>query len=428
MRDHSFKKQHSPPWLQPVPAATADKRALIIGAGLAGAASARALAQRGWQVTVIDRHSRPAQGASGNRRGILYVRLSAHTSPLLSLVVNGYRYTLKLLEQLPHTVYDLCGIAVLPSCQEEQMRQQQQARCGLHDAYVEYSSCRQLQVHTGLNFGRAGLYFPDGGWVDPKELVAWQLNHPSIVFAGNQSVAGLEYRRNEWYALAHNGKQWSAPVMIIAGGYEASTFAQTAHLPLKSIRGQTTEIPATQASMALKSVACGKGYITPAYNGVHTIGATFHFDDPEPQCRAHDHLANIKTIGQLAPALAEDLALDRLDHHSMAGRVGFRCTTPDYLPVVGPVLDSPLFQQRFNALKKNRLSRIDAAVPWHTGLYINTGHGSRGLITAPLSGELVASHITGESTDLHISLMEALHPARFPARTLIKNRAAVCTV
>ncbi|MBC7919150.1 MAG: FAD-dependent oxidoreductase, partial [Rhodoferax sp.] len=40
-------------------------RCVVVGAGLAGASVARALALRGWQVTVIDRCTEPAGGASG---------------------------------------------------------------------------------------------------------------------------------------------------------------------------------------------------------------------------------------------------------------------------------------------------------------------------------------------------------------------------
>jgi tRNA 5-methylaminomethyl-2-thiouridine biosynthesis bifunctional protein len=64
-----------PPWTprRPEPAPVApwaggDRRALVIGAGLAGASAAYSLAQRGWQVTVLDRAGTPAAGPPACRR------------------------------------------------------------------------------------------------------------------------------------------------------------------------------------------------------------------------------------------------------------------------------------------------------------------------------------------------------------------------
>jgi len=55
-------------------------RAIIAGAGLAGATTARALAELGWQVTVVDKTG-PASGASGNLAGVVYATPSAHLTP-----------------------------------------------------------------------------------------------------------------------------------------------------------------------------------------------------------------------------------------------------------------------------------------------------------------------------------------------------------
>ena len=48
------------------------KKAIVIGGGLAGTASAEALARRGWQVTLIERNAKLAQEGSGNPLGVLY--------------------------------------------------------------------------------------------------------------------------------------------------------------------------------------------------------------------------------------------------------------------------------------------------------------------------------------------------------------------
>ena len=82
---------------------------------------------------------------------------------------------------------------------------------------------------------------------------------------------------------------------------------------------------------------------------------------------------------------------DRLDPATVQGRAAFRCTSPDYLPIVGPLADAARFDQAYASLRKDARQVPDVACPWLDGLYVNSGHGSRGLITAPLSAELLAA-------------------------------------
>jgi len=47
------------------------------------------------------------------------------------------------------------------------------------------------------------------------------------------------------------------------------------------------------------------------------------------------------------------------------------------------------------------------------GLLVTTAHGSRGLITAPLAGEVLAALLEDEPAPLPADLMQALRPGRF---------------
>ena len=61
--------------------------------------------------------------------------------------------------------------------------------------------------------------------------------------------------------------------------------------------------------------------------------------------------------------------------------------------------------------------------PWLDGLYVNSGHGSRGLITAPLAGEALAAALHGDPAPLPGPLLEALHPNRFLLRAQKRRHA-----
>ncbi|MCF5395896.1 bifunctional tRNA (5-methylaminomethyl-2-thiouridine)(34)-methyltransferase MnmD/FAD-dependent 5-carboxymethylaminomethyl-2-thiouridine(34) oxidoreductase MnmC, partial [Pseudomonas syringae] len=98
------------PWFaRPAPIG-GERKALVIGAGLAGCATAQSLAQRGWQVSLLERHAAPAQEASGNPQGVLYLKLSAHGTALSQLILSGFGHTRRLLERLQRGVdWDACG-------------------------------------------------------------------------------------------------------------------------------------------------------------------------------------------------------------------------------------------------------------------------------------------------------------------------------
>jgi tRNA 5-methylaminomethyl-2-thiouridine biosynthesis bifunctional protein len=56
------------------------------------------------------------------------------------------------------------------------------------------------------------------------------------------------------------------------------------------------------------------------------------------------------------------------------------------------------------------------------GLFILTGLGSRGLVTAPLAAAMIAAEMTGAPSPVDISVTESLHPARFFIRDYRRAR------
>ncbi|MNN21575.1 tRNA 5-methylaminomethyl-2-thiouridine biosynthesis bifunctional protein MnmC [compost metagenome] len=64
----------------------------------------------------------------------------------------------------------------------------------------------------------------------------------------------------------------------------------------------------------------------------------------------------------------------------------------------------------------------DTPCPWLDGLYLNSAHGSRGLISAPLSGELLAAWLDDEPLPLPRAVAEACHPNRFFLRDIVRGK------
>lgn len=80
---------------------------------------------------------------------------------------------------------------------------------------------------------------------------------------------------------------------------------------------------------------CHQGYIAPAAGGGHCIGATFNLREQTRELRREDQRDNIEQLARAIPAWRA--ALEGLDLATLGGRVGFRCASPDYLPLAGPV-------------------------------------------------------------------------------------------
>jgi tRNA 5-methylaminomethyl-2-thiouridine biosynthesis bifunctional protein len=189
---------------------------------------------------------------------------------------------------------------------------------------------------------------------------------------------------------------------------------------LQNIRGQVTHIPSTGKLTSLQTVLCHDGYLPPARQGEHCIGASFDIADGDPELRAEDHLQNMQKLSKALPGLEEDLPMD--ETADLRGRVGFRTASPDYLPMVGAVPDFDRFCSDFADLRRNARQLLNIRGSHLPGLYLSTGHGSRGLTSTPLSAEILAAQISGEPWPVSATLYRALVPARFIIRDLARNR------
>lgn len=410
------------PWFARPAPLTGERRALVIGAGLAGCASAASLAARGWQVSLLERHADVAQEASGNPQGVLYLKLSAHGTALSQLIVSGFGYTRRLLETLQRgSDWDDCGVLQLAFNTKEAERHAQLAAAFPEDL-VHWLDQPQAEIQAGVGLSHGGLYYPEGGWVHPPALCQAQAAQPNIELLKHHEALELRKVEGQWQALAGDRVLASAPVVVLAGAAEIKRFAHSAELPLKRIRGQITRLPQTAESQTLRTVVCAEGYVAPARLGEHTLGASFDFTSDDLTPTTAEHLGNLAMLEEISGDLVARLHINDLPAETLEGRAAFRCTSPDYLPIVGPLADREAFAQVYAALSKDARQVPDIACPWLDGLYVNSGHGSRGLITAPLSGELLAAWLDNEPLPLPRSVAEACHPNRFALRTLIRGK------
>ena len=412
------------PWDLPDNTQQRPDAVLIIGAGLAGCTTAAALADRGIDVILLDQGAL-ASGGSGNDQGVLYTRLSRKHSALVDFALQGFQFASSFYRDMfragelqPHLDGDLCG-----SFQQSQNAAEMAA---LHDALAGLEELAQVLDHEqastvlGIEQPCAGYWYPGSGWLRPAAVCTALIARDNIRVVENCGPVTLRSEGTQWQAVADGQTLAQASVAIVATGTGTTTLEQLRWLPLQTIRGQITELPAAQIPASLRAALCHEGYIAPARAGTHSIGASFNINITDPAARAEDNRDNLSKLAGAVPAWKA--SLDVLDPVTLQARVGFRCASPDYLPVVGPVPAYASFVRDFGDLRRNARQTIPCRGPYLPGLYINAAHGSRGLTSTPIAAELLASMICDEPLPFSRSQCRALSPARFIIRDLSRNR------
>lgn len=359
--------------------------ALVIGAGLAGCAAAHALAQRGVAVTLIERADGLARAASGNPRGILHARFGAGMNALHRLVLASYGHALALLDEvLPvdGVARVECGLLQLAAPEGEVRRIAKLAAQSWPPHVLQAVDAAQASRLAGVELSQGGLWFPAGGWVVPPAYCARLAEHPLVTRQFGREATAL-LRTSSGWRVSGAGWQAEAGQVVVCCAHQARRLEPFAAFPLQPVRGQITELPATADSERLRAVLCAEGYCTPAAGGTHVTGASTVFDDDATELRTAEHVQNLAQLAAHMPALAQALAVP--DVACLAGRAAVRCSVPGATPLVGMV-------QR--------------------GLYCSLAHGTRGLLTAGLAGEVIASTMCGQFAPLPQPLLTALDPQR----------------
>ena len=401
------------------------KSIAVIGAGLAGCHTAYALAQRGFNVTVYERESIPATRASGNQQGVVYTKLSPHDNPLCQLNLTTQIHSNHFYHS--HNLFRECGeqCGVFHIATKEKEREHYRELAKLYNPnshFIQWVNKENSTKITGHPLKFDGLYLPESGWLNPPQLCKKLLDHKNISVQYSKQIDKLinaeEKADNQWLLVGENNQTLGkADIVVIANAHEALKFAQSSHLPLKRIRGQVSHILETSQSSRLQTAVCGDGYIAPAQNGIHCIGATFDLTNQSNELDDQSHVENLNNLAKMLPEL-NSVHLDK----NTAGRVGFRCTTPDYFPIVGPIPIKADIEDSFTSLRYNANYAILEHGSFYRGLYCNLGYGSKGLAYGPLMANTLANIIAGEYLPISRSLFQHLHPARFIIKDIIRRK------
>ena len=406
------------PWSSIPRFSAGHRRAAIVGAGLSGLTVALALCRRGWRVSLIDQCPGIAQGASGNRAGLLMPRLSRDETLDSRFYINAFVYAVQCLDRLQAGSsqafwFKTGNLLVDSSGKFGQMARSER----FPDALIRYIDRADTEAISGADLGRDALLLPQAGWVDVKRLCESLAAACGSRLAFVQAeVSDIRYADGCWHVLGSDKDSLAAAdCAVVANGHGAGRFSGLEWMPVEASRGQITRVAETPASRGIVRGISADRYITPAHKGAHVIGASYERDSTSTDLSARDQADNISGINRLLHGCVEAPS-------GLEGRVAFRAVSRDRVPVVGCVPDSAAFAQQYADLHHGRRSKHYPAGTYLRGLYVSTAHGSRGLCSCFISGDIVAAMICGEPAPVEKKLLDHLNPARFLVRKLKRGR------
>ncbi|ADV85891.1 bifunctional tRNA (5-methylaminomethyl-2-thiouridine)(34)-methyltransferase MnmD/FAD-dependent 5-carboxymethylaminomethyl-2-thiouridine(34) oxidoreductase MnmC [Vibrio vulnificus] len=401
----------------------------IIGGGIASAALAKALVQRGQKVTLYCKHAQAAEGASGNRQGAVYPLLNGSHDGVSRVFAPAFLFARQFVEQAAQALtfdHDWCGVTQLMWDEKSTNKLDKMLAGNFAPELIQKLSAEKTAEKIGLPIDMASVHYPLGGWLCPAELTQalfaqlGTLDNFTAKF--EQSVEQLIWDEMSQHWQVHTqGQHDTYSAVVIANGHEFQTFSQTADIPLGQVKGQVSHAPATETLSKLKSVLCYDGYMTPVNpNNQHLcIGASYDRRHLDTEFDVNAQQENAEKLTQCVP---NQKWAKEVDTSGNLSRQGIRCVSRDHLPFVGNVGDFSAIKRQYADLPHTQAEDIEV-ISQFPNLFCLLGLGSRGLSSAPLMAELLASQICNDPLPLPVDVLEELHPSRMWVRKLRKGKA-----
>jgi len=394
-----------------------EKKAIIIGAGFAGASVARALAERGFKITIFEKEEKPAMKSSANPVGLTKPVMNIGETVMSKISLSGFHYTKYLINDLQlNDTADFSGILQLAVDEKYENRFRQIQKTSLYDEEFAYwVNSNEASKIAGVPLKNEGLYLPYVGRADMPALTAKFLEHENISFSGNQKIKEIRKETSSNWRILNESNEviGESEIVILASGAKIRNFAQTSWLPVSPVRGQTGEFKANEKTKALKKPFVLYGFISPEKNGFHISGATYSRKNLSPQSNEEDYEELFQMASGNLPGIEKE--------KDIRGWTGFRPACSDFIPIAGALPDIENFKNLYHDLDKGKPGENYQPAEHLEGLYVTSGHGSHGMVYCAIAAEVIAAQILGEPMLLSKKYIDAMNPARFLIRDLVKH-------
>ncbi len=414
-------KNQPPAWFNYPEYNWQNKRAVIIGAGIAGCQIAWHLVKAGWDITLIERNEKIAKEASGNPAGVISPKMTSKPSAGEDFYIQSFQYTLNQLDQLRKQGLEWhgCGMLQLTHNQREEKRWQELKERGFKENFLQLINEEKTSKVANVPLPYKASYFPQAGWINPSHFCEVLSRVDNCTTLLETKAIQLEKQQDLWHISDENGNSIAqAEVVIIANGKDLTQFKQTQNLPNMPVAGQTTLATASEYSKQLKTVIGHQGYLTPAddKSNQHTFGATFDRDNDNPTITQQADADNLEQLTQYLPEFADSLI------DTKSGHAAIRLTTPDRFPYAGAIPDWDFYQTHYDDLHHGKKWKEYPKAEYQKGLFVLGGFGSRGLTTSGYCAKLLTNTIENQAlSNEEKSIFQNLHVARYLIKELKKG-------
>lgn len=400
-RTQTLPKPNKQPW-HPLPKSQSlQNKVTIIGGGIAGMCLAKSFHQSGYHTTVIDYYAKPMQQASGNGYAMMMPLLTATQSPEALFYLRAFEYARHFYDD---SLFHAVGVKEFLHTAKELNRA---------ESLAELDFPKQL-----ITFQNGQLSYPQSGYLDAYSLAEKWRKHIN------------EWLTAEVFKIKRSGSYWQifdsdhqlihqCETLIVASGLNSDVLIENQNIPLTAKLGQTHQLETT--NLQLRQLQLQDGYIIPINEpcGHYLIGATFDHH-PTTNC-LHDDFSQINHLSRnLQHWQSNDFFQGLNQAKLLSSHTAIRATTPDHLPICGPVIDEQQFNNDYQDLHHGKHWQQYPEATIAENLYVLTGLGSRGFTSAPLLAEYLMSMITGQPLPLEADLCKIIHPNRFNYRRLKK--------
>ncbi|MDC1383574.1 FAD-dependent 5-carboxymethylaminomethyl-2-thiouridine(34) oxidoreductase MnmC [Candidatus Puniceispirillum sp.] len=352
----------------------------IIGGGIAGASVAAGLFSRGAHPHIIDAHECLANAASGNQLALQSPRLSVDNNIASRMSADCLSFAAHLSDLAKAVISN--KVISLDWPEREALRQGKFRKQLWPIDLMQFVDASVASSYAGIVLPIGGVVYHYGRVIDPAKLTHYLAKDSLKTF--NFKVVEINRDDEGFQVLSADGRSLSFDQLVFAGGADLEALNQL--LSVKGIAvditsGQVSHVPATNDLAGLKVGLSYGGYLTPAKDGYHELGATFDRNVRiDVLDSGHRHNRDLLPAGLLHLLPNPDV---------FGARVSRRASTPDRNPVCGKIDDD---------------------------LYAIGALGARGLTLAPLLGDMLAAQMLGMPVTLGLDIQQCLEPFRFRLR------------
>ncbi|MCI6988789.1 MAG: bifunctional tRNA (5-methylaminomethyl-2-thiouridine)(34)-methyltransferase MnmD/FAD-dependent 5-carboxymethylaminomethyl-2-thiouridine(34) oxidoreductase MnmC [Campylobacter sp.] len=374
-----------------------DSSVLIIGAGIAGIATALAFKNAGFKVKICEKEKSVATNGSGNLCGALLPLITKKGVNLGLMHQRAFEMAREFYSKYaPLNLARVCGSREFAFDEKLQNRYK--------NSPYPYDELSRPYLSVLIDGAMA---------IKPKKLCEYFAKDLEILF----DYEFVNFKKNgEIYELEFSSGEilQSSIIVFCMGSHTEELFGGglnpkmsfDEYMQISSVRGQVSWL---ENALDNEKILSAKGYVCPQVDGINVIGATYGRKDYEIKARDSDDLANIKSVSEFLVSKPK----------LVGSKVGFRSYSGDRFPLIGPLYDDEFYKQNYKSLHFGKTSFVYPS--YKDGVFINAAHGARGLGSAILGANLVLDYALNRPFCIEKSLVNELHPARFLIRKLKKG-------